>query len=214
MADIGIQEKKRSIWPWVLLALAVALILWWFLSQRDDGRDVTTGADAGYVAPAGSDTLGTGAAAGAAAGGAVAAFMAHVQRNADGTMGADHQYTAAGLRQLADAIREVNTGGTQGAGQDIGSQLDILRVQADSLERNAQSNEHARMTREAMVTGATALEMLQRNRAPNAAEHVSQVRQSAEAVRPGTQLLEQRQHVKAFFDHAATALRTITGQAT
>lgn len=212
MADIGIQEKKGSIWPWVLLALVAALLLWWFL-WRDDGVDDTVApVDGGVVAaPMGTDTLGAAGAAGAT--GAVGTFLAHAQRNADGTMGADHQYTASGLRQLADAIREVNSAGTPVSGGDLDQQLDILRMQADSLERNAQSTEHARLTREAMVTAARALELLQQQRAPSAGEHVARVSQSAQAISPGTQLLEQRQHVKDFFDHAAATLRTITGQA-
>lgn len=214
MADIGIQEKKGSIWPWVIVALVAALLLWWFLSRGDDVDDTTVVDGGAVTAPMVTDTVGIPGTGGmtAGAGAAVTTFIAHAQRNADGTLGADHVYTAAGLRQLADAIREVNSAGAPAAGGEMSSQLDILRTRADNLERNAQSSEHARMAQEAMVTGAELMQALQQ-RAPGAADHVTRMRQSAQAIQPGAQMLEQRQHIKDYFDHAAAALRTMTGQA-
>lgn len=209
MAQIGIQEKQRSMWPWVLLALAAALILWWFLSQRNESRTASQ-VSGGIVAPAASTDTTAAMEAGARSA-AVTEFVLHAERNANGTMGTDHRYTAEGLRKLAAALEEINAGATATAagGGELSSQLAILRQQADSLERAPQSTEHARLAREGMTTGARALQMVQQQRAPNAADHVSRANQSAQAVQPGPKLLEQRQPVKEFFDHAAAAVRAI-----
>ncbi|MDQ3557159.1 MAG: hypothetical protein M3409_10365 [Gemmatimonadota bacterium] len=59
MADINVERKEGgSIWPWILGLLLLALLAWWFFSQRNDDRvDTRTTADtivAPGVAPAGA----------------------------------------------------------------------------------------------------------------------------------------------------------------
>jgi len=59
MADINIERKRRSVWPWLLallLVLVIAAAAWWFLGQKrrspnaEDERDTTT--SPGAMAPA------------------------------------------------------------------------------------------------------------------------------------------------------------------
>lgn len=37
MAELIVQRKKKSIWPWVLLALIIAAAIIWFVMRYNDG---------------------------------------------------------------------------------------------------------------------------------------------------------------------------------
>lgn len=40
MADINVERKSRSIWPWVIGLLVLALLAWLLLSMLDNDREV------------------------------------------------------------------------------------------------------------------------------------------------------------------------------
>jgi hypothetical protein len=44
MAEINIQRKERSVWPWLLGGLLLVGVLW-FLFARNPAADVTTATD-------------------------------------------------------------------------------------------------------------------------------------------------------------------------
>ena len=205
MAQIEIQEKKRSVWPWVLAALLLALLAWWLLSRGNDTADdgVVTETGSGIVAdPVATDAGATATPA------AVGAFLTYVEQSGTrGEMGLNHEYTADGLRRLADALAALNTG----AGADgLNEQLAQIRTRADALQREASSTRHAELTRDAFTTAADAVETLQERRFPALSSHSDALDEAAGAVQPGTQLLEQRQAVHGFFERAATAIRAMT----
>lgn len=52
MAELNVERKKHSAWPWIVGLLAVLLALWAF-SQMNDGND------AAATAQASSETIGT-----------------------------------------------------------------------------------------------------------------------------------------------------------
>ena len=203
MAQIEIQEKKRSVWPWVLVALLLALLAWWLLSQGDDVDDgVVTETGTGIVAdPVAGDVGPTAAPA------AVGAFLTFVeQAGTRGEMGLNHEYTADGLRRLADALAAFNTG--EGA-DAVNERLTQLRARADALQREASSTRHAELTRDAFAAAAAAVETLQERRFPALSSQADALVESAGQIQPGTLLLEQRQAVHGFFERAATTLRAM-----
>jgi hypothetical protein len=212
MAEIHIERKSYRLWRWVLLAvaallLATCVVTWW----RGDWRDPLTSAA--------SDGSVVGAAAGTTRGveGAVNDYLAYVEENrARQAAGPAHEYTAGGLRRLAAAIAELSQRNA-GSAAALNAELDALRAQADSLQRNPQSTEHARYAREAFRTAASLMSTLQQRyypeqRYPNLAAEVAQLRSAAELVLPARMLLEQTSDVQRFFDRAATALRAMAGR--
>lgn len=58
MADINIERKRRSAWPWLLallLVLVIAAAAWWFLVRKGGYQDSGNAADTtstGAMAPA------------------------------------------------------------------------------------------------------------------------------------------------------------------
>ncbi|WP_299824875.1 hypothetical protein [uncultured Pontibacter sp.] len=43
MAEINIERKKKSVWPWLLLILLVALLIWAIYELTNDNDTVNTG---------------------------------------------------------------------------------------------------------------------------------------------------------------------------
>ena len=208
MAEIHIERKERSVWPWILGLLALALLVWFLLAQRGEREDAfvtdtaVTGTGLGF---------GAGAGAGATAGGAVGSFVAYVdERRAREAAGLDHQYTAEGLRRLADALEDL-TRRHQAGGTEIHPRIDGIRQRADSLQRDPQSREHARLTREGFVAAAEVMRDLQQQRFPNVADQVEQVRRAAMNVRADQELLQQNAQVQQFFDRASDAVQQMSG---
>jgi hypothetical protein len=213
VAELHIERKERSAWPWILLGLALlGLLLWYFLGRGDADDGVVADTAAGVV----TDTSAApGAAPGAMPGtagdaGAVAAFLAYTdERRSRQDADLTHEYTADGIRRLAAALDVVARQDTVG-GAALQPRLDSLRQGADALQRNAESMQHAEQARAAFTSAAGIMAAVQERRFPDLGDEVGQVREAAEAVRPGAPLLEQRAQVQTFFDRAAAALRTMT----
>ena len=210
--EIHIERKSYRVWGWVLMGVAALLfatcvVAWW----RSDPRDpVTSGVSGGSVA---------GAAAGTTRDleGAVGNFLTFVEENrARQAAGPTHEFTADGLRRLAAAIAQLSERNA-GSADALKAEFNALRAQAESLQRNPQSTEHARYAREAFRTAASLMSALQQRdypeqRYPNLAAEIAQLRSAAELVLPGRMLLEQTSDVQHFFDQAATALRAMAGR--
>ena len=210
MAEIHIERHERSIWPWVLGLVALALLAWWLLSMRNtgDANDLAMETAGGAVV----DSLpGTGAAATPAA---VNEFLTYIEdngaaRDADST----HNYEAEGMRRLAAALDELADRDTVG-GVSLDARITALRNRADALQRNWRSTEHARYTREAFDSAAALVEGMQQQRFTNIANEAAQLRQAASAVTPDRLLLQQTAEVQQFFQRAADAVRAMAGTRT
>lgn len=211
MAEINIERKERTTWPWILLGLLlVALLVWWLLS-RNDGTDFATSQDTtAYADTAATMTPGAGT---VAATGAVGEFVQWTRDNqARAAADTTHEFTAEGLRHLAGAIEAVAERGDT-AGASIGSVGDSIRTHAEALQRDWQSTNHANHVRLAFLQAASALERLREQRYPQAGTTVAQVRAAAERVQGNQPLLQQRQSVQQFFEVAAQTLQSMQGAA-
>lgn len=205
MAELHIERKERSAWPWVLGALLLALLLW-FLFARDGGErvaadvpDATTSVSAGAVV---GDSMGA------------ADLPAEVRelvrftesRAADGA-GPAHDYTAAGLRHLAAALGAV--GGSTAGNVDVQARVTEIREHADAMQRDPASTEHALQTREAFLVASSLMQQVQQGRSDASAAAVREVHDAATAIEARTRLLDQTERVERFFDRSANAVREL-----
>jgi hypothetical protein len=217
VADINVERKGPSIWPWIIGLIVLALLIW-ALAEMLGGRDDATRtavtddtvARTTEVAPATRDPGMTGAAAGVPA--AVQQFEQWVDRRDPQTdMGLQHEYTRNGLRQLADALESLAQ--RHGERPAVQQSIQTMRQQADRLQQSdAASTQHANMTRDAFTSAADAVGTLQREhhaQLAGADNQVNQVRQAAQAIDTGTPLLQQHERVQTFFDRARDAVRAM-----
>jgi len=226
MAEIHIERKERTTWPWVLLGLVLlALLLWWLFSRNNGTRVAAYDTASAYVDSAAGmvNPMPNGNASASTV--AFLAFNDTVQ--ARGDMGIDHQYTASGIHTLATTLQNMagNAGGNMNAGADanaansgqtggnvpdLQTRVDSMNTLADAMQRESSSLKHANFAHQAFMIAADVMKDLQQSRFPNASNDVQQVRQAANDVEAGTPLLDQRSQIRQFFDRAATAVRAMS----
>ena len=215
MADIDIQEKKRSAWPWIIGLLGLVLVVWVaaeMLGGPDDeyvASDVTAEEEA-YIPPP------------APAPGADAGMPAEVTRfeeqcaagaTAREEMSLGHTYVEGCVSHLTEALDAVIERSTVND-QPLSEQLADLRSRAEQLTANRESTEHSIYLRNVFDGAAALIARIEETRegAADALErHSTRVQDAAESFSADRPLMEQRSEVASFFDEAATALRAMAG---
>jgi hypothetical protein len=214
MAEIKI-EKKKPIWPWIIVGLIILGIILYFLlaGNNDDMDDMddmddnrteqvtdTTYTDAerrgtGAWEETSRDTLNDDS---------VSAYLAHVGDRE--RMGIDHEYTNNALIHLIDAVEakaaEVN--------MDINKDLEEMREDAEEITRNPQATNHADKIKETGGKIADVLERIQEENYPNLSGDVDDVRMALQEIDSSTLTLEQKEEINSFFNEAADVLRSMS----
>lgn len=202
MAEIKIERKERSPWPWVIGALALAalvVLLIGVLGDDDDGELQRAGLDT--AAP----VVETGAVGVGAAIPEVEQFQQWVAGMNPAEVGRNHEYTASGIMALTEAFAAVAQRDTVG-GQAVNPALEQARAAANEIQTDPTAASHADRVQNAFSTLTDLGAALQQARFPAAETAVNDMRNSANAVNPATPLLEQTDAVQQFFRAAADAL--------
>jgi hypothetical protein len=218
MADIDVERKGPSIWPWIIGLIVLALLIWALASLFGEDEPEVAGTDP-LVAPVVTDPAAPAPVVPAPAAGAqVAGLDEYMSTCADAPppeMGVQHQYTGDCIRQLATALSSVVERDTVG-NTAIQPMLQDFRRKADAIqESDWQSTQHANRVREVFTSAASLMETVQQQRygTVNAlGTEVSQARQAAQSVQPTTSLLDQSDTVRTFFQEAGQALRIMADQ--
>ena len=192
MAEIKI-EKRKAIWPWLLLILAVlALLIWFFWFRGEPDKENTL-----ILAPPVSDRIDE-----RENNNTVADYIAFVQADS-ATMGLDHTYTHGMLIKLIDATKEM----ARETGYDIKGDLDQAKAYADTITENPMATTHANNIRKAADILGSVLQNMQRAAYPTLSSESAEVVHAAAAINPDDLTLDQRDTVKAFFRKAADLLQ-------
>ena len=219
MAEINLEHKKRSIWPWILGLIVLALLIWLAVEMMDRDEPEVVGGVVNDTAVTVTDTALTGGAAGAPVAAAVPAPLRQYLstcRSAEGaqpsSMGREHEYTRTCLSLLADSMSAVAA--QRPMDPQINEQLGTLRRQIDSMrESDGSSLEHSNRAREAAIAGADALSAMHRAYAGTNAQAetaVGSARDAAQQIQATQQLLNQKEAVTRFFREAGNALQAMT----
>lgn len=204
MAELHVQEKRRSAWPWILGALFAVLLIW-IVVERNDADEYATGdvvatpvAPAPAIAPAPVSSVD------------VDRFVVFATDPTPdfGNMNAAHTYTRNGLRYLASALDEVARSAPV-TGQNIQPSIAALRQGAEALSEDAAGPEHAAALSRVINQAAEVMRELQRARFPESADEVSRVGDAARRISANEAILEQREAVREFFSRAATAVQSM-----
>ena len=218
MAEIKI-EKKKPIWPWVILAILLALILYFIFAggtDDDDGYDddATTEQvsesddydnrnenEDGYANEdsnlANSDESEYGRNMSFAA--AVSAYTDYIDND---KMGIDHEYSHGALSYLINAVDAK----ANDLDVDISVDLEKARQQADNITTDPYEVNHADIIKESGLTIVNALETIQEGKFPNLKNSVSKVAEDVEAIDKDVHALDQKGSVNMFFKSAEKVL--------
>lgn len=211
MANIDIQRKGPTIWPWLIGLLAVVVVVWIWAAAADDTDDTDQPiavAPPPGAAPAGTTgtTPGTtGATPGTAdaPGGAISDYLefAGAPGLPAGTpeMGKDHEYTAEGIRKLGAALQDLVE---RRPGVESQQRLDRFRESAQKIQQDPTSAGHADRVREVFTTAADVVASVEAGAGDT-------LRQAATAIDGSTPLLEQREQVRTFFRQSAEAIQRL-----
>lgn len=217
MAEIKI-EKKKPIWPWILLGLIILGIILYFLlagnnddmddmDDMDDNRTEQV-TDTTYTDNQRSGTQDWDDASGNTPGtsneNSVSNYLAHVGDR--DRMGVDHEYTNNALLHLINAVEakaaEVNV--------DIDQDLEEMRNNAEAITENPQATNHANHIKETGNKIADALEKIQESNYPNLSDDVEDVRTALQEIDGSVLTLEQREEINSFFKESADVLQNMS----
>lgn len=209
MADINVERKGPSIWPWIIGLIVLALLIWLLTELFSDDTDTA----AVVTDPVATEPMATAPPMDPAMGApGMETLPAEVQSyltacteqggTPAGDMAAEHQFTVSCFEQLHTAMNAVSTTQTT-ATADVTSRLQTMHTSVQQLQASDPSaTTHANMTRDAATSAANAFQALRGGTAGT-------VQQAAEGIQANTQLLEQRDAVHNFFREAGNELRSM-----
>ncbi|HKW46839.1 MAG TPA: hypothetical protein VJN70_05320 [Gemmatimonadaceae bacterium] len=211
MAEIPIErrEHRGSLWAWLIGLVVLLLLIWLAATRRHVPQTAVAPGDttsaAGEIAPAypGATPGATGSAATpsvATASGAIAEFSRFIGAAGPNLTDAEQrEYTAGGIRRLADALSSEGV---------TGPSIDNMHNKADALQSSGPASaKHSDMARAAFLSAADAFDSLKQSH-PNL--NAAGVRNAADAVKPGTHFLREKGDVQRFFDTARDALEQLS----
>ncbi|MEO6330297.1 MAG: hypothetical protein ABIO55_15290 [Ginsengibacter sp.] len=187
MTEIKI-EKKKPIWPWILLVLGL-LAAAWFLFFRNDKKEPVETADNKALIDVHENNS------------TVAAYVTFINSDTN-TMSLDHAYSSEALTKLTDAVDAMATE----AGYDVKVDIAKAKQYADEITKDPMLTDHADKIRSAAGVLSTSLQNMQQAKYPGLSAEAADVKSAAAAISPETLTLDQRDAVKSFFRKAADLL--------
>ncbi|MFP4469322.1 MAG: hypothetical protein ACLFPE_01485 [Bacteroidales bacterium] len=196
MAEIKI-EKKKTVWPWVLLALIIVAILIYFLAtpDGDDDREEVTETTT-IVGTEESDLQDV-----EERNQEVMAYVSWIDTSSY-RMGLDHEYSHEAITKLTNAVQAM----ADEIGYDVRTELGHAKAYADSITRNPYKTSHADMIRRAADMISMALANMQAAHYPGLNAEARDVENAADDIKPGELTLDQKEQVKNFYREAAALL--------
>jgi hypothetical protein len=192
MAEIKI-EKKKPIWPWILLLLVpIIFVASWFLIIQDDedGKvELVKTKDTEVLIDVRENNN------------IVGNYITFINSDTN-TMSLDHEYTSEAVIKLTDAVDAM----ADEVGYNVRVAIAKAKQLADEITVNALATTHADKIRSAADVLSTALQNMQQAKFPELSNEAANVKSTAAAINPQTLTLEQRDAVKSFFRKAADLL--------
>lgn len=189
MTEIKI-EKKKPVWPWILLGLGLlALLLYFFVFNNDSEKEEMAETPATALIDVHENNS------------TVAAYVTFINSDTN-KMGLDHVFTNDALLKLTEATNAM----ADEVGYSVKADLDKAKEFADKITNDPFETSHADNIKKAADILAGSLKNLQQAKYPVLENEAAEVKSAADAINPETLTLEQRDAVKIFFAKAADLL--------
>ncbi len=192
MTEIKI-EKKAPVWPWILVGLVIAALIYFF-AFRDSDDNIIPNDDNDTPQ---EETIGN-----RENNSSVDEYISFVENRDRDDMGLDHDFSNQALLLLADAID------AKADDVDVELQNDLKEVRdnAGYITEDPNSTDHANHIKASASLLTSELENIQRESYPDLSNEIADLRESTNSIEPEVLTLEQKKTVMAYFDKAADVL--------
>lgn len=195
MAEIKI-EKKKTIWPWIILGILLLLAVFYFTSKETAVLDENEPVEEVYEEPIDDMESEENVTAFATA---LTSYSNYID-NAE--MGIDHEYSNGALLYLINAVEakadQLNV--------DINADLEEARKNAAIITEDPETLNHANLIRDAGMIISRALTTIQTSEYPNLTTEASDVEMAVSKIKKDEQTLNQKDDVNGFFKSAESLL--------
>ncbi len=205
MTEIKI-EKKKLVWPWILLGVGVITALVYFLAFNDykekinevpKTSELVVTKEADPISVKETELISI-----KENNSTVATYVNFVETDKD-KMDLHHAYTNEALFKLSEATNAM-------AGEveyEVRSDLEKVKEYAEIITKDPFETTHADNIREAANILTKVLQNIQKAKYPGLNNEVAELKSASEAIKPGVLTLDQRNEVKTFFSKAADLLK-------
>ncbi|MCJ7801921.1 MAG: hypothetical protein MUP82_06145 [Candidatus Marinimicrobia bacterium] len=196
MAEIKI-EKKKLVWPWILLGLGVIAVLIYFLAFHDyNGETNEVPKTSELIGTKETDLINV-----KENNSTVAAYINFVEIGKN-KMSLDHAYTNEALSKLIEATNAM----AGEVGYDVRADIERVKEYAEMITNDPFETTHADNIRKADDILANVLQNIQKAKYPGLTNEVAELKNASESIKPGVLTLDQKDEVKTFFSKAADLL--------
>lgn len=190
MAEIKI-EKKKPIWPWILLGLILIGLVWYFFMRDNDTRIEDKPIVTEQVTEEYDDADNYSAIA------LYSAYIADTDK-----MGVDHDYSSGALSYLIDAVEEK----ADKLNVDVKADLNEARKNASEITKDPNKVNHADLIKNSGKIIVRALTSLQTAKFPALTDDVAKVNVAVNEIDTSVKTLDQKDKVNNFFKSAESLL--------
>ena len=222
MAEIKI-EKKKPVWPWILLAIILLAIILFFVfaedaddMEYDNEKDTEQVSESRYNSDGsiktgnnGSDYEGKNNDVRNGNDRETISFATAMDNYenyiADSNMGLDHEYSHGALDHLIKAVEAK----ANAINIDISADLDEARENAKIITKDPEKVIHADLIKASGKIIVKALYKLQSERYPELKDEVADVKEDVNEIDKSVHALNQKGSVNAFFESAEDVLNNM-----
>lgn len=191
MAEIKI-EKKKPVWPWIVLVLLALGLIWYFYMRNTENRVIDNDIVGQQVDTTANENMDTYSSLDL-----YSSFIADTAK-----MGVDHEYSMDALNRLIDAVEEKS----YIHNVDLTTDLDEARSKAAEITKDPNSLNHADLIKSSGKIIARALTSLQTSNNPNLTDEMAKVNASVDEIDTTVNTLDQKDKVRNFFNSAESLL--------
>lgn len=199
MAEIEI-EKKKTVWPWILLAILIIAAILYFMVFANDDDDLENIEDETTTEQVVMDE--TNNENESYNDNEMAVVTEYSDYIDDPRMGLDHEYANGALMKLIAATRNI----AERNNVDIEAELDEARTKAEKITEDPMKVTHANKIKNSGEIITRALGTIQEQQFPDLNGKHTAVEDAIAKVNPDEETLNQKEAVKTFFEKAEELL--------
>jgi hypothetical protein len=209
MAEIKI-EKKKPVWPWILLGLIILAVILYFVFADEDTDDVYDDDNTEQVITTSEseenmDDMDTATWEDDNLSGDDSASMYVTHIGDTEKMGIDHEYSSEALVLLINALENR----TEEANINTDIEIQELKNDVRDIKEDPQSLTHANAIKNVGMKIANLMEKVQKEKFPNISQDVQEVRTAVQNIQPSTPTLDQKDAVNSFYKEAGDVLQNM-----